>query len=192
MPMPEKMPKLRLAPVATPEELARRFERETRPLQLQRESQLENSLGNFKVGSVPYLNAAPLTRGLEEQIAFAPPSELARMLRRDELDAALVSVTEVLLNDRYDILDGVAVASLGEVKSVFLAHRQPLEDIREIFCDTASLSSVNLLKVLLAERGLNPAFQPLPSYEAAHTLENVLLIGDPAIRFARSVPAPDA
>src|ERR1700675_4229100 len=121
MPTPEELPKLRLAPVETPEELARRFERETRPLQLQRESELENSLGDFKVGSVPYLNAAPLTRGLEDQIAFAPPSELARMLQRDELDAALVSITEVLLNDRYDILEGVAVASLGEVQSVFLA-----------------------------------------------------------------------
>jgi chorismate dehydratase len=186
MPTPENLPKLRMAPVETPEELARRFERETRPGELQRESQLENSLGAFKVGSVPYLNAAPLTRGLEDQIAFAPPSELARMLRRDELDAALVSITEVLLNDRYDILEGVAVASLGEVKSVFLAHRQPLENIREIFCDTASLSSVNLLKVLLAERGLNPAFEPLPNYGAAAALENVLLIGDPAIDFARS------
>jgi chorismate dehydratase len=186
MPTPENLPKLRMAPVETPEELARRFERETRPGELQRESQLENSLGDFKVGSVPYLNAAPLTRGLEDQIAFAPPSELARMLRRDELDAALVSITEVLLNDRYDILEGVAVASLGEVKSVFLAHRQPLENIREIFCDTASLSSVNLLKVLLAERGLNPAFEPLPNYGAAAALENVLLIGDPAIDFARS------
>jgi chorismate dehydratase len=189
MSTPEKMPKLRLAPVETPEELAHRFERETRPVQLQRESQLENSLGDFKVGSVPYLNAAPLTRGLEDQIAFAPPSELARMLQRDQLDAALVSITEVLLNDRYDILDGVAVASLGEVKSVFLAHRQPLENIREIFCDTASLSGLNLLKVLLAERGLNPAFLPLPNYQAAPALENVLLIGDPAIHFARSAPA---
>jgi chorismate dehydratase len=183
---PEKPAALRLAPVETPEELARRFERETRHVQLQRESQLEDSLGNFKVGSVPYLNAAPLTRGLEDQIEFAPPSELARMLQRDELDAALVSITEVLLNDRYDVLEGVAVASLGEVQSVFLAHRQPLESIREIFCDTASLSSINLLKVLLAERGLAPAFQPLPNYEAAPALENVLLIGDPAIHFARS------
>ncbi len=188
MPSPEELPKLRLAPLETPEELARRFERETRPVQLQRESQLEDSLGDFKVGSVPYLNAAPLTRGLEDQIIFAPPSELARMLQRDELDAALVSITEVLFNDRYDILDGVAVASLGEVQSVFLAHRQPLEDIREIHCDTASLSSVNLLKVLLAERGLKPAFQPLSNYEAAGALENVLLIGDQAIQFARSAP----
>ena len=47
---------------------------------------------------MPYLNAAPLTRGLEDQILFAPPSDLARMLQRDELDAALVSITEVLLH----------------------------------------------------------------------------------------------
>ena len=45
----------------------------------------------------------------------------------------LVSVVEPLLNDRYDILDGVAVASLGEVQSVFLAHRQPLEQARKFF-----------------------------------------------------------
>ena len=31
MPTPDKTPKLRLAPPETPEELARRFERETRP-----------------------------------------------------------------------------------------------------------------------------------------------------------------
>jgi chorismate dehydratase len=177
-----------MAPGETPEELARRFERETRPVLLQRESQLEESLGEFKVGSVPYLNAVPLTRGLEEQILFAPPSELARRLRRDELDAALVSLTEVLLNDRYDILDGIAVASLGEVKSVFLAHRTPLPEIREIHCDTASLSSLNLLKVLLAEKGQKPELLPLANYEAAASLDNVLLIGDRALEFARSSP----
>jgi len=185
---PEPTPKLRLAPAETPEELARRFERETRPVLLQRESLLENSLAGFKVGSVPYLNAVPLTRGLEEQILFAPPSELARLLQRDELDAALVSLTEVLLHDRYDILDGIAVASLGEVKSVFLAHRQPLAEVREIYCDTASLSSLNLLKVLLAENGLRPELRPLPDYQSAPSLDNVLLIGDAALEFARSNP----
>jgi chorismate dehydratase len=188
MATPEQTPKLRLAPAQTSEELARRFERETRPVLLLRESELENSLAGFKVGSVPYLNAVPLTRGLEEQIIFAPPSELARILQRDELDAALVSLTEVLLHDRYDILDGIAVASLGEVKSVFLAHRQPLAEIREIYCDTASLSSLNLLKVLLAENGLKPELRPLPDYAAAPSLENVLLIGDVALEFARSSP----
>ena len=186
MPTPDDIPKLRLAPPETAEELAHRFERETRPVLLQRESSLENSLSPFRVGSVPYLNAAPLTRGLEDQILFVPPSALAEKLRRDELDAALVSITEVLLTDRYDILDGIAVASLGEVQSVFLAHRQPLEEIREIYCDPASLAGLNLLKVLLAERGLKPSLQPLTSYKDAPALQNVFMIGDPAIEFIRA------
>ena len=140
----------------------------------------------FRIGSVPFLNAAPLTRDLPGELLFATPSKLAELLRRDELDAALVSVTEVLLNDRYDILDGIAIASLGEVYSVFLAHRKPLAEAREIFCDTASLTSVNLLKVLLVERGLKPEFKPLENYGAAKEKDFVLLIGDRAIEFQRA------
>jgi predicted solute-binding protein len=140
----------------------------------------------FRIGSVKYLNAVPLTRGIEGEITFAMPAKLAEMLRRDELDAALVSITEVLLNDRYDILDGIAIASLGEVYSVILAHRKPLTEAREIFCDTASLTSVNLLKVLLVERGLKPEFKPLENYEAAVEKDFVLLIGDRAIDFQRA------
>src|SRR4030095_4944391 len=151
--------KLHLASRDTPEEVKLRFEREQRATERHRETNLEQSLAGFRVGSVPYLNAVPLTRGLEAQIIFVPPSELAEKLRRDELDAALVSVTEVLFNDRYDVLDGVAVASLGEVKSVFLAHRRPLEEVREIHCDSASLTSVMLLRVLLAERNSFPEFK---------------------------------
>jgi chorismate dehydratase len=137
-----------------------------------------------RVGSVPYLNAVPLTRGLENEIVFAPPSRLAALLEEGRLDAALVSITEVLLKDRYDILDGIAIASLGEVKSVLLAHRKPLAELTEVFCDTASLTSVNLLRVLLAERGLQPAFRALPDYASAAQCDGVLLIGDPALDFA--------
>ena len=184
--MSDETPKLRLAPPETPEDLARRFQREQRRVIDTRESSLEEeSLAPFRVGSVPYLNAAPLTRGLDEQVVFEVPSKLAEMLRRDELDAALVSVTEVLFNDRYDVLDGVAIASLGEVVSVLLAHRQPLEEITEIYCDPASLTSLNLLKVLLAERGLHPEFKPLASYDTATMPDAALLIGDRAIDFAR-------
>ena len=113
----------------------------------------------FRIGSVPYLNAAPLTRDIDGELIFATPAKLAEMLRRDELDAALVSITEVLLNDRYDILDGVAIGSLGEVYSVLLAHKKPLAEAKEIFCDTASLTSVNLLKVLLAEQESDTGIQ---------------------------------
>ena len=68
------MPKLRMAPRETAEELIHRLEREKRAADLQRESNLESSLENFRVGSVPYLNAVPLTRGLEGRIYSFPPN----------------------------------------------------------------------------------------------------------------------
>lgn len=136
-----------------------------------------------RIGSVPYLNAVPLTCGIEDETLFAVPSKLADILRACELDAALVSITEALFHENCDILDGVAIASRGAVKSVFLAHRQPLEEIETIHCDSASLTSINLLRVLLAERGLNPKFEPLSDYSQAILLENVLLIGNAGINF---------
>lgn len=179
----EDAPKLRMAAPESPEEIARRLERDLITANRERETDLGSSLAPFRVGSVRYLNAVPLTRGLEDEIHFDVPSKLAAMLQRDELDAALVSVTEVLFNDRYDVLDGIAIASLGEVKSVLLAHRKPIEEVKEVFCDAASLTSVNLLKVLLAERGLKPEFKALENYAAAHEKDFVLLIGDPALNF---------
>jgi chorismate dehydratase len=152
--------------------------------------QAVNSLRPFRVGSVPYLNAVPLTRGLESEITFAPPSQLAASLERGELDAALVSVTAVLLTGQYDVLDGVAIASLGEVKSVLLAHRRPIAEAREIYCDSASLTSVQLLRVLLAEQGLFPKFSPLNQYASAEKLPDfVMLIGDPALDLLQESPA---
>lgn len=186
--MSQEIPKLRMAQPESADEIVRRLERDQTTANRQREVGLEQSLAPFRVGSVKYLNAVPLTRGLEEEIIFATPSKLAEMLQRDELDAALVSITEVLFNDRYDILDGIAIASLGEVKSVLLAHRKPIDEAREVFCDTASLTSVNLLRVLLAERGLKPEFKPLENYESAKEKDFVLLIGDPALDFLLGRP----
>lgn len=181
--MSDSTPKLRMAAPESAELIAKRLEREQTTANREREVALEQSLGKFRVGSVKALNAVPLTRGLESEITFAPPARLAELLRRDELDAGLVSVVETLFTDRYDILDGIAVASLGEVKSVFLAHRQPLEKVTEVFCDPASLTSVTLMKVLLAERGLKPKFTPLENYAAAKEKNFVLLIGDAALDF---------
>ncbi len=184
----EEMPKLRLAGPASEKDLPRppraapRFEID------QKEDLLEQTLSGFRVGSVPYLNAVPLTRGIEDQVQFVPPSELGAMLRDGKLDAALLSVTEALFHAGYDILDGICIGSLGEVKSVYLAHTGPLEEITQVHLDPASLTSVNLLKVLLAEKGLRPDFIPLLDYDAELMPENVLLIGDPAIRYLRTNP----
>jgi len=184
---PDEFPPLRISKPESADDLARRLSREKTAVTRQHERELEQTtLPPRRVGSVKFLNAVPLTRGLEDQVLFATPSQLASMLRSGELDAALISITEVLLHDAYEVLDGIAVASLGEVRSVFLAHRLPLESITRVFCDPASLTSVNLLKVLLAERGLQPEFVPLSSYETAAAQDAVLLIGDTALEFLRA------
>jgi len=167
------------------EELARRFEREQRAAQRQRESSFGHSLAPFRVGSVCYLNAVPLTRGIEGEVIFDTPARLAQMLERDELDAAMLSVTEALLKDRYDVLDGVAIASLGEVQSILLAHRKPLAEAREVHCDPASLASVQLLRVLLAERGVKPEFRPLETYDPRKLPDFAMLIGNQALDLLR-------
>jgi chorismate dehydratase len=182
--MKEETPKLRMLDAEAAADLAHRIEREQRAQALQRESQLEDSMAPFRVGSVGALNTVPLTRGLEDQVIYATPAKLAEMLRADELDAALVSIVEVLLTGKYDLLDGVGVACLGEVKSVLLAHRKPLEEAKVVWCDPASLTSVQLLRVLLAERGIRPEFKQLPNYDFSALPDYAMLIGDNALNLA--------
>ena len=142
-------------------------------------------LTGYRVGSVPYLNALPLTAGIELEILRLPPSQLAIELEHGRLDAALVSTAEILMSSRLRAMSGYGIVSRGPVLSVFLAHRTPLDRLEAIWVDPASLSSVNLLRVLLAERGLRPRFVPLENYEAAPRLDDVLLIGNPALAFLR-------
>jgi predicted solute-binding protein len=142
----------------------------------------------FRIGSVHYLNALPLTRGLGTDLVRLAPSRLATELHAGRLDAALLSITEALFHPSHEILDGIGILSRGPVFSVGLAHRQPLDQIQRIHLDPASCTSVNLLRVLLHRRGLHPTFESLPSYSDAPSLDNTLLIGNPAIDFRRQHP----
>jgi len=72
----EETPGSRVTQPEAAEDLGRRHEREQRAALRQREDNLSESLAPFRVGSVPYLNAVPLTRGLEDQILFVTPARL--------------------------------------------------------------------------------------------------------------------
>ncbi len=139
-----------------------------------------------RLGCVKYLNARPLIHGWEGEVHFDHPSALCRLLAAAELDVALVSSFEYLRNPIYSIVDGVAIASDGPVYSVVLAHREPLAQLREIAVDPASETSVNLLRGLLAERGLSPRYVSASRPAGADGAR--LLIGDQAIAFRQAHP----
>jgi predicted solute-binding protein len=140
--------------------------------------------GELPIGTVPYLNAIPLTFGLEGLIALTP-SRLALEFHAGRMAAALLSITEAMHQPGSEILLGAAIASDGPVYSVFLAHQDPLDRIEAIHVDPASCTSVNLLRVLLGLRGYSPRFLPLSDYGEAGAARNVLLIGNAAIAFRR-------
>lgn len=165
----------------TPERLGWRCEHWDRARLVMEQRKLDAPAGGFRIGAYRFLNAAPLIRGIESEVVYGTPAELAAKMAAGELDAALLSIVEVLLKDRYDVLDGVGIASLGEVKSVLYLHRGPVEAAHVVYYDPASTGSMYLLRVLLAERGLRPEFRPLPVPLPEPLPDHVLLIGDTAL-----------
>jgi chorismate dehydratase len=145
----------------------------------------------LRIGCVKYLNARPLIHGWEGNVDFDHPSALCSKLATAKLDVALVSSFEFLRNPIYRIVDDVSISSDGAVYSVVVAHRGEIGKIEEIELDPASETSVNLLRCLMAERGLNPRLvrrSPAIRPAAAKLRKERrarLLIGDQAIRFRK-------
>src|SRR5256714_10613868 len=143
----------------------------------------------LRIGCVNYLNALPLIRGWPGEVDFDHPSALCQRVANGDLDVALVSSFEFLRNPLYRMVDDVSISSDGPVYSVILAHCGELSDIQEIELDPASQTSINLLRCLLAELGMNPKLGNAPktfgagvgSLPAPHGAQ--LLIGDQAIAF---------
>ena len=145
----------------------------------------------LRIGCVKYLNACPLIHGWEGNVDFDHPSALCNKLATGKLDVALVSSFEFLRNPIYRIVDDVSIASDGPVYSVVVAHRGEIEQIEEIELDPASETSVNLLRCLIAELGLNPRLARCrtticPTAAELKTSRRArLVIGDQAVRFRR-------
>jgi chorismate dehydratase len=140
---------------------------------------------SLRIGCVKYLNARPLIHGWPEKVIFDHPSTLCAKLAAGALDVALVSSFEFLRNPIYSLIDGLSISSAGAVYSVFVAHQGDFANLREISLDPASLTSVNLLRCLLAENNLMPQL-----VERSNTEKHLvsadrggLIIGDQAIRF---------
>jgi chorismate dehydratase len=141
-------------------------------------------LNSLRVGCVKYLNARPLIRGWPGNVEFDHPSALCQRLAEGQLDVALVSSFEFLRNPIYRIVQDVSISSDGPVYSVVVAHRRELSDIEEIELDPASKTAVNLLRCLLADRGLTPRLTSRTS-ERMESSRARLVIGDQAINFRR-------
>lgn len=155
----------------------------------------------MRIAASTYLNSAPLVdsfaqgslRRSYEFLGDAAPSRCAAMLAAGQCEIALIPVIEYQRIPDLAIIPDVAVASKNRVRSVLIAARCPLAEVRRVTLDTSSRTSQTLVKILFERRyGSQPVFTertPNAVAECANMLEDAdaaLVIGDPAMRLAAS------
>jgi chorismate dehydratase len=146
-----------------------------------------------KIGTVPYLNARPLVNYFSQtdegrqcsiEIIEAAPSELAKLLESGEISVGLLSSIEVYRRPEFGFVPGIGIIADGAVESVRLFSKVPIDQVQTIALDLSSLTSVALLKIILAEKKQHCEFISMPP-DAQKMLEKcdaALLIGDKGYR----------
>lgn len=155
----------------------------------------------IRIAASIYLNSAPLVYSFSEGtrrrrtrfLGDKAPAKCAQMLEAGLCDAALIPVIEYQRIPDLLIVPQVAVASKRRVRSVLLATRCPLEDIRSVTLDSSSRTSQALLRILFKHKyQLSPVFtertpDPAVAFENMFEASDAaLIIGDPAMRLAAS------
>jgi predicted solute-binding protein len=144
-----------------------------------------------RLGISYYANAAPLTRGLdccpEVEIVRASPAKLSDMLRRGQIDAALIGSSEYFAGD-YLIIAGGAISAKGEGADAVLVSSVPLYRVRSVALSAASRTT-NLMLMALMQK-LRPGapvryeIRPEDTCRSLVDCDACLLIGDEAVECA--------
>ena len=118
----------------------------------------------IRVGIVNYLNTKPLMYGLQRppvndkiELIGAYPARLAQMLINNEIDVGLIPVAAIPELPSYHIVGNYCIGTEGEIASVCLFSEVPMNEIKKVYLDYQSRSSVALLKWLMKEYwGIDP------------------------------------
>lgn len=110
----------------------------------------------IKAGAVSYLNTKPLLYGIEHSdimndldIVVDYPSQLAKQLQEGKIDLALLPVAAIPSIENAQIISDYGIAADGNVASVAIFSQVPMEDIKGVYLDYQSRTSVRLAQVLL-------------------------------------------
>jgi chorismate dehydratase len=146
----------------------------------------------IKVAAVSYLNTKPLLYGIEHSdvindidIVVNYPSQLATSLKNNEIDVALLPVAAIPGIAGARIISDYGIASDGNVVSVALFSRVPLEEVKTVYLDYQSRTSVRLAQLLLERYWkLDVTFKPATEHfiEYINGTSAGVIIGDRALQ----------
>lgn len=153
-------------------------------------------LSKIKVGIVNYLNTRPLVYGLERPPIDAQieligdyPSKLAQRLIDGEIDLGLIPVAVLPQLPHYHIVGNYCIGAEAEIASVALFSEVPMQEIKRVYLDYQSRTSVALLKFLMRESwGIAPEIIESSGEEYRQEIKGTtagLVIGDRALEQRR-------
>ncbi len=151
-------------------------------------------LSKIPLVAVSYLNTKPFLYGLERSALAArldlqllPPAFCAQALREGRALLGLVPVGALSdLGENWEIVGDFGIAARGRVRTVSLFAHSEVQDLRRVYLDYQSRTSVALLQLLMREywRVSNVEFVPTQAgFEQAEYAkgEGVVIIGDRAV-----------
>jgi chorismate dehydratase len=154
-------------------------------------------MGKIKISAVKYANTYPFIYGLTESgfenkiiLETDHPSDCALKLIDGKVDIGLVPVASLPLVKEYQIISDYCIGAKGNVRTVLLLSNCIFEDIRNIYLDYRSYSSINLTKVL-AKNFWKREFNWINTSKSFDFInigqdEAVVLIGDQCFEFENS------
>lgn len=112
-------------------------------------------MSKIKISAVKYANTYPFIYGLMESgfekkaiLETDHPADCAAKLISGKVDIGLIPVAALPLVKEYHIISDFCIGANGNVRTVLLLCNSPFEEIKNIYLDYRSLSSINLTKVL--------------------------------------------
>src|SRR5664279_5554747 len=154
-------------------------------------------MSKIKISAVKYANTYPFIYGLTESgfekkviLETDHPSDCAAKLITDKVDIGLIPVASLPLIKDYQIISDFCIGANGNVRTVLLLSNVPFEDVRSVYLDYRSRSSINLTKVL-AKNFWKREFNWINTSKEFDFLnigldEAVVLIGDQCFEFENS------
>lgn len=153
-------------------------------------------LDKIRVGIVNYLNTRPLIYGLEKppvaemiELIGDYPSRVAELLLKGEIDIGLIPVAVIPELPSAHIAGNYCIGTEGEIASVALFSEVPMYDIKKVYLDYQSRTSVALLKYLMKEYwGINPEIIHAQNEDYRKEIKGTtagLVIGDRALEQRR-------
>lgn len=112
----------------------------------------------IRLTAVSYLNTKPMLYGLLQSplasqidLSLDIPSECARKLKAGEVDLALSPVAILPELPRWELVSDFCIGAVGAVKTVSIFSECPMTEIKMLYLDHHSRSSVALSKVLMRD-----------------------------------------